>query len=217
MTRIERLHAQHVSPRRHKKLCELLAGLLPEGARVLDVGCGDGTLTAVMASRRPDLELKGIDVLVRDPTHVPVRKFDGKRIPYEDASFDAVMLIDVLHHTHDPAVLLKEAARVAWKSVLVKDHIRDGWLGDATLRLMDYIGNLGTGISIPYNYWPRARWAETFASLGLGVGAWVGDLGLYPWPADRVFGRSLHFLARLDVAGDSSPAATEPLLLKALP
>jgi len=48
---------------------------------MLDVGCGDGLLAHLMTQKRPDLDLRGIDVLVRDRTHIPVDKFDGQVIP----------------------------------------------------------------------------------------------------------------------------------------
>ncbi len=43
-----------------------LAALLPQGARVLEVGCGDALLLREVAHRRPDLSLYGIDVVACD-------------------------------------------------------------------------------------------------------------------------------------------------------
>jgi hypothetical protein len=65
---------------------------------------------------------------------------------------------------------------------------------------MDDIGNARHGVVLPYNYWPRARWMEVARGLGLRVTFWESDLGLYPWPASLIFGRSLHFVARLERA-----------------
>ena len=66
--------------------------------------------------QRPDLEITGVDVLVRPKNHIPVQLFDGRQLPFPDQSFDAVMFVDVLHHTDDPSVLLREAKRVARKA-----------------------------------------------------------------------------------------------------
>src|SRR2546428_13958676 len=76
------LHGRLICPRRVRRLGDLLAGVLPPGARVLDVGCGDGRLAKRVLERRPDLTLAGIDVLVRARTHVPVARFDGRTIPH---------------------------------------------------------------------------------------------------------------------------------------
>ena len=62
---------------------------------------------------------------------------------------------------------------------------------------MDRTGNPVEGVQFPYNYWPEARWRSTFDELGLGVDEWRGRLGLFGPPADWIFGRSLHFVARL--------------------
>ncbi len=194
---VQRLHALGVAGRRRAVLAKHLADVLPDGARVLDVGCGDGGITAAVAERRPDLELRGIDVFVRERTFVPVEAFDGVRVPYGDDAFDAVMFVDVLHHTREPASLLRDAARVARRHVVLKDHLRDGFLADATLRLMDRVGNPSEGVEFPSNYWPAERWRSAFEDLGLRVEECRRALGLYPVPLDWVFGRGLHFIARL--------------------
>jgi SAM-dependent methyltransferase len=176
-----------------------LAALLPKGAKVLDVGCGDGALAYSILQTRPDVEIQGIDLVRWKNTTIRIDQFDGQSIPYDDATFDVVMFVNVLHHTEDPTVLLREAKRVTRKSILLKDHTRDGLFADATLRFMDWVGNIGLGIPLPYEFWPRRRWIETFDGLGLRVSFWNSDLHLYPWPASLLFDRSLHFVAQVDL------------------
>jgi len=171
---------------------------MPQGASVLDVGAGDGFLGLEIQKTRPDVTLSGIDVLVRGATKIPVTAFDGRTIPFDSGSFDVVMFVDVLHHTPDPSVLLREAVRVARHAIVIKDHRLDGIFAGPTLALMDWVGNARHGVSLPNNYWPERRWRETFQALGLAIGDWDTDLHLYPGLADRVFGRSLHFVARLE-------------------
>lgn len=198
MSILDRVHGGYIHTRRVRVLCRHFTQLLPPGACVLDVGCGDGLLARRIMESRPDIRIQGVDVLVRAQTHIPVERFDGFTIPYQPESFDMVMFADVLHHTDDPMVLLREAARVARQGIILKDHTRDGLLADATLRYMDRVGNARYGVVLPYNYWPRKQWLAAFEALGLRVGVWRQNLGLYPLPADWLFGRSLHFIARLD-------------------
>jgi len=193
------VHGAYVHGRRVHRLGDILAEVIPRDASVLDVGCGDGLLSRRIMDLRPDIDIRGIDVLVRKETHIPVEPFDGQTMPGPSGSVDIVLFVDVLHHTLDPLVLLREAGRVARQGVVIKDHTKDGILAGPTLRFMDFVGNAHHGVALPYNYWPRRRWMEVFEQLGWSAISWHDDLKLYPLLADMVFGRSLHFVARLEL------------------
>lgn len=195
-TTVGALHEKLVFGRRVKVLGRHLAALIPPRAKVLDVGCGDGTLDQLILQQLPGVSIEGIDVLVRPATKIPVRPFDGAHIPYPDASFDVVMFVDVLHHTDDPLLLLQEARRVG-KIILIKDHTRKGFLAGPTLRFMDWVGNAPHGVVLPYNYWSERQWDDAFETAGLREAQRIVSLGLYPPPASWVFGRALHFAAAL--------------------
>jgi SAM-dependent methyltransferase len=197
MSAIGVLHEKLVFNRRVEILAGWFAQLAPPSARILDVGCGDGLISAVLQSRRPDLTLRGIDVLPRNHTHIPVEIFDGSRIPFNDDSFDAVLFSDVLHHTPDPAVLLREARRVAAQCILIKDHNRNGLAAGARLRFMDWVGNARFGVALPYNYWTERQWRTAWKEIGLTPDQLITNVGLYPPPANWIFGAKLHFIARL--------------------
>jgi len=150
MTIVARLHDRRVHPRRVRVLRDHLAELLPQNARVPDVGCRDGLLAHLIMEARPDVEISGIDVLVRPQTSIPVRPFDGRVTLNGAASFDVVMLVEVPHHLDEPIALLREAVRVAGAAVLIKDLTRDGFLaGPPTLQLMDRVGNAHHGVALP--------------------------------------------------------------------
>ena len=203
MSVIGGVHGRLVFGRRVEVLAEHLSGLTPANARILDVGCGSGDIASAILARRPDVAIEGIDVLVRGETAIPVREFDGTTIPHPDKSFTLVMMIDVLHHTDDPAALLREAARVSTDGILIKDHLRDGWLAGPTLRFMDWFGNVAHGVRLPYNYLSRREWLAIWRANGLDVEHFLDRLGLYPAPATWLFDRGLHFIARLSPAGKS--------------
>jgi SAM-dependent methyltransferase len=187
------LHDKLVFDRRARTLASLLAALIPPHARILDVGCGDGMIDTLIGQQMPGVSIEGIDALVWPSARIPVRKFDGARIPCEDGTFDMVMFVDVLHHTHDPVALLREAKRVG-KTVLVKDHFRQGFAAGLTLRFMDWVGNAHHGVALPYNYWSPTQWSAAFDEVGLRAVKTIRALGLYPWPANWVFERRLHFI-----------------------
>ena len=199
MNVINYVHGKYVFNRRVRVLSEHLTPLFPNNAVVLDVGCGDGLITHLCMEKRPDIQSQGIDVLIRNQTYIPVKPFDGQSIPYDDKSVDTVVFVDVLHHTNDPLVLLREAARVARQTIVLKDHTRDGWLAGETLRFMDKVGNERYGVALPYNYWSKQQWLDGFQTLGLQIQSWQQNLQLYPPPASWLFDRSLHFVTQLGV------------------
>ena len=190
------LHAQLVFGRRIRVLAHHIADQMDSGS-ALDVGCGDGTLAQAVMQLRPGLAFQGIDVFLRPSVAIPAQVYDGTVIPFPDKAFDWVTICDVLHHTDDPAAVLAECTRVARKGVVIKDHLREGPLAGPTLRLMDWVGNRGHDVRLPYNYLSRAEWNAIFARLGIAPLRWEGSLGIYPLPFGLIFDRSLHFVATL--------------------
>jgi SAM-dependent methyltransferase len=197
LSAVGKLHHRLVFRRRVDVLSSWFAQLVPKNARILDVGAGSGLLARVISSKRPDVSIRGIDVLPREQSHIPVEIFDGCKIPFENGAFDVVLFVDVLHHTEDPTILLREAARVAASDVLIKDHFRKGFAAQQRLRLMDWVGNARFGVSLPYNYWTEEQWQSAWQEIGLRPAQLVTDLKLYPALADSIFGAQLHFIGEL--------------------
>jgi SAM-dependent methyltransferase len=195
---IARSHRALVFGRRARVLADALAPLIPAEARsVLDIGCGDGTIASLLAERRPDLAIEGVEVIPRPMCRVPCRPFDGAKLPFPDRSFDVCLFVDVLHHTTDLTQLLREAARVACTCVVLKDHLSESSFDHSTLRAMDWIGNRPHGVALTYNYQSRIQWQAHFAACGLQPAEFSTDLPLYPFPFSLLFGRNLHFVAQL--------------------
>jgi len=192
----EQAHGKAVFKRRIDVLSRTIADFLPKNAKVLDIGCGSGTLAKAVMVLRPDVSFEGIDVLVRPNTDIPVKEYDGYNIPAPDGHYDVALFVDVLHHTDDPSRLVAEARRVA-KSVVIKDHNRDGLFANATLRFMDWVGNAAHGVRLPYNYLSSSEWRRLWFDRGLRIDRSVDELGLYPTPFGWLFDRKLHFVARL--------------------
>jgi SAM-dependent methyltransferase len=93
-----------------------------DGERVLDVGCGTGSLTFALA-RRPGLRsICGVDYsaayidhakrLHNDP-RIEFRTGDACTLPFPDAAFDRVLALLVLHFVAEPERAVAEMCRVA--------------------------------------------------------------------------------------------------------
>jgi|GEM_PF-689110 len=96
--------------------------ILHDGS-VLDIGCGDGLLMEYLKKR--GLECAGVDISSQAISICAGRGLDCRqaditeRLPFNNSSFDNVLLIDVLEHIFQPGEVLKEAYRVSRKFVFI--------------------------------------------------------------------------------------------------
>lgn len=192
------IHASAVMGRRVQVLAANLSEVLSKSRSVLDVGCGDGSISKTIQSYKPGLEFSGIDVFLRPSVSIPAHVYDGEKIPYPDASFDFVTIVDVLHHTDDPTLVLRECVRVAKKGVVLKDHLVSGFGAWGTLRFLDWIGNFGHDVRLPYNYLTKDEWKIAFENAGCESSVWKSELNFFPFPFSLAFDRSLHFISMLE-------------------
>lgn len=105
----------------------LLSGVRPRPChRILDFGCGPGWASVMLAQMGCDVT--GMDIapgavdianqradLALNPgqrERCTFRNFTGDTIPFPDAYFDAVMILDAIHHLPNPTALFREWARV---------------------------------------------------------------------------------------------------------
>ncbi len=101
-----------------RKDLELIAELVPRGARVLDLGCGSGELLAHLIEHRGcsgyGIELADANVHASLARGIDVIQFnleDGLAL-FEDRSFDVVLQLDTLQHLRNTEKMLRETARV---------------------------------------------------------------------------------------------------------
>ena len=103
---------------------EAIARLVPQGAHVLDLGCGDGRLLAYLHEQRGctgyGVEIDDANVLAclkRGINVLQLNLDDGLAI-FDDNSFDMVLQINTLQHLRNAETMLRETARVGRMSVV---------------------------------------------------------------------------------------------------
>ena len=152
-----------------------LARHLDRARSLLDVGCGDGTNTLALARAVGAETVAGVDVVVRPTAVVPVRPYDGVHLPFPDRAFEAVSIVDVLHHCTEPRAVLGEALRVADRVLVIKDHFAFGPLTHRMLYWMDLAGNARDGTHSPGTYFEPSQWVDMIGGAG-------GRLVALDWP-----------------------------------
>ncbi|QHI98815.1 methionine biosynthesis protein MetW [Xylophilus rhododendri] len=96
----------------------LLSQMIPRGARVLDLGCGDGTMLDLLARERGctgyGIEIDDANVLAcaRRGVNVIQRNLEDGLDLFDDRAFDVVLQLDTLQHLRNAETMLRETARV---------------------------------------------------------------------------------------------------------
>lgn len=176
-------HRRLLHSKRIATLSERLVALVPDGAELLDLGCGDLTLAALIHQQRKLRRCVGADIwplrsaLPDGCSYVQIDA--GQALPWDADAFDIVLLVDALHHCDDPAAVLREALRVG-RRVIVKDHFEYGAATRLLLRTMDYVGNHAYGVSVPERYFTESGFLSLVESLDARLVCPVDrNLGLY--------------------------------------
>ena len=151
---------------------DALAQLVPEGARVLDLGCGDGAMLAHLQRTRGcsgyGIEIDDANVLacVRRGVNVIQLNLDEGLSLFEDASFDVVLQIDTLQHLRNAEVMLRETVRVGRFGVVAFPNFAH-WPN----RLSILSGRMPVTRRLPYQWFdtPNIR-VGTHADLGILAG-----------------------------------------------
>jgi len=143
-----------------ERSCAFFRQHIRSASRILDCGCGPGSITVGLAQWAPDGQTVGIDIgaeqldgaraRARDlgVNNVTFRQGDIFALPFEDESFDVVFSQTVLYHIPNPEKALTEIKRVLRRGGLVA--LRDGinaaifiWPEDPLIRDLGRVVRLG--------------------------------------------------------------------------
>ena len=152
--------------------------------RVLDLGCAGGFMAEALDDR--GARVTGLDpageAIAAARAHATDRRIAyhvgvGEALPYPDASFDAVVCVDVLEHVRDLGQVVREIARVLKPGgVLCYDTINRNLLASLTVVTLaeDVLRLLPRGTHDPKMFIRPAELLGHFASAGLSAGQMTG-------------------------------------------
>lgn len=194
---------------RDREIGNRLLPHLQRGWQVLDLGSGTGRLSSWLVDRAgisPTLaDVVEFGNRVRGLPYVKLE--DPLRTPFDDDSFDAVLLLFVLHHVaawDGQEALLREAARVSRRRLIL---IEDTPLSRADRAFnvgWDWALNLRHGVPKPFTFRTVEGWRSAFRRVGLVERASETYRPL--WPTLGTYRHTL-FVLELGPAAESTAAA----------
>jgi len=139
---------------------------LPHQYKILDIGSGNCLLTNNLIKKGYDvtaIDVKNLSIL---PSIQPII-YDGTKLPFKRDTFDAVLLLTVLHHCDTPKSIIEEAKRVSDTIIIIEDTYNNT-IQKVVTQFIDLIVNLGHS-KMTYQNKTEAGWEDTFNTLGLEI------------------------------------------------
>jgi 2-polyprenyl-3-methyl-5-hydroxy-6-metoxy-1,4-benzoquinol methylase len=208
-----RAHLEYPSPaprpqpavnRKFFRVFSLVESCLPSEA-LLDAGCGDGLyLEAIGSSTRAPARIVGTDLSERiletaratadrSGVQVELRRANLEQLPFSDGEFDVVLCTQVIEHLLDPALALRELARVLRPSgrlVLTTDNRRNlvsrslNAPRAAAVRLLGWRGRR-LKVHFPHAAFAPAEFERLVREAGFEPGPIESFRFHLDWPLDR--------------------------------
>ena len=155
-----------------KTTIKAIANLVPKGSRVLDLGCGDGSLLSYLQREHGctgygvEIDDANVHACVKRGVNVVQLNLDEGLAMFEDDSFDVVLQINTLQHLRNAEVMLRETARVGKNAIVAFPNFAH-WPN----RLSVLRGRMPVTRHLPYEWYdtPNIR-VGTHADLAILAG-----------------------------------------------
>ncbi|MCP3053782.1 methionine biosynthesis protein MetW [Aurantimonas marianensis] len=192
---------------------ELIAGLVTPGSRVLDVGCGDGSLLSLLERRRRvdgrgvELSQAGVNECVGRGLSVIQGDADRDLVYYPDDAFDFVILSQTIQATRNPKTVLTELLRIGERAIVSFPNF-----GHWSIRLsLGLYGRMPVTRNLTHSWYdtPNIHFCtiRDFVALADEIGATVAvamaidatgqKMGMkMPWAFWNLFGQQAVFVLR---------------------
>jgi len=103
---------------------QVIADLIPDNAKVLDVGCGDGELLDLLRNQK-SIDGRGVEISQRGVNECVARGLsviqgdaDTDLVYYSDKSFDYALLSQTLQATRNPRTVLEHLLRIGGRAIV---------------------------------------------------------------------------------------------------
>lgn len=184
----------------------LIAPLIPTGARVIDIGCGDGSLLLYLERER-NVKGYGVDISAYAVNHARGRGVEAEVADVTDPTFainpetDHVIISEVLEHIADPEAVLIRLRHAGFNHVIVT--VPNTGYVEHRLRLLfgrfpvQWLLHPGEHI----RFWTIADFRATAAATGFAIRRTSPALGWFPFARWRPSLFASQLIYELDAVG----------------
>ncbi|MCP6718524.1 MAG: methyltransferase domain-containing protein [Patescibacteria group bacterium] len=148
------------------KMCLECEGFIKNKSKILDVGCGSAIIANTFQNFF-DTEVIGVDVKDRRIFPIAFSLINGRKLNFPDNSFDNVLIAYTLHHSQDPAALLKEVRRVAKHRIFIYEDLPDDFLSKLVCYFHGFSFDRFFGNKDKTTFKTEDEWLEIFKGLDL--------------------------------------------------
>ncbi|MBZ9650474.1 class I SAM-dependent methyltransferase [Psychroflexus montanilacus] len=153
--------------RRNSSKAKLIGGFLNDSTTIVDIGTGSGGFAHFLSQN--NFKVTPVDVVDKTAQDgiTPVI-YDGLHLPFNDETFDASMLITVLHHCPNPEQVFAEAVRVSKTKIIVLEDVYSNKIMKRLTWFMDSLVNMEFK-GHPHSNKSEAQWEALFQQHNLKV------------------------------------------------
>ena len=156
------------------------------GDSLLDIGCGNGMISYLVRDHFSRVQLLDVVDYLPKQLKLPFDLYkEGERLPLAGQKFDTVLLLTVLHHSNNPAELLKLAWDATAKNLIIIESVigvhddepgvtyelasapEELQIGFAAFIDWFYNRVLHDDVPVPYNFTSPERWNSVFMQHGM--------------------------------------------------
>lgn len=160
---------------------EDIGDFIRPGDRVLDVGCGNGRFGEAIA-KKYSADVRGVDVVNYADADITIDLYDGHSLPFEDGSFDVIVMAFMLHHVKHQDKIFSEAIRCSRRGLVVyEDTYFSPWqwlftiwndfyanMAVGTVKIVKGLEGKGIlGMPLPFTFRSVKGWHRYFAEKSL--------------------------------------------------
>jgi SAM-dependent methyltransferase len=147
-----------------RQMCLECKDFIKEGSKILDLGCGSG-ICAKHFQEFFKAKVLGVDIKDNRLVPIPFKIIDGQNLPFENGSFDFVLINFVLHHTENPERILREAKRVS-KKIIIFEDLPEGFFSKLRCKIHQLTFPAKKRV---FNFKRGIEWEEIFKKLNLKI------------------------------------------------